>query len=203
MRNTSRAAGARLAVAAVVFAAGVAARAQQPATSAESAATPVVADGVFVDGQGREIGQVRARQTPHGVILRIDLTNGTPGVHALHVHEVGRCEPPSFDSAGDHLDPGAHPRQHGFLNPEGPHAGDLPNVEIPATSKLAVEFMLPTVTLEPGPRALLDADGAALVIHEGKDDYASDPAGQSGDRLACAVLGAAPGASRGASPTSR
>jgi Cu-Zn family superoxide dismutase len=76
----------------------------------------------------------------------------------------------------------------GFLNPRGPHAGDLPNIEVPATTQLSVEYVIADVTLDPGPRSLLDSNGSALVIHSGKDDYLSDPAGESGDRLACGAI---------------
>ena len=81
-------------------------------------------------------------------------------------------------------------RKHGFLDPAGPHAGDLPNLDVPASNKLSVEYLVTNVTLSPGPRSLLDADGSSLVMHAGKDDYATDPAGGSGDRLACAAIAA-------------
>jgi Cu-Zn family superoxide dismutase len=146
------------------------------------------AAATFIDVERRTIGQARLQQTPHGVLLRIELTNATPGIHALHLHNVGKCDAPSFESAGEHVDTAA--QQHGFLNPAGPHAGDLPNLDVPASNKLSVEYLVAGVTLSPGPRSLLDADGSALVMHVGKDDYATDPAGGSGDRLACAAIAA-------------
>jgi Cu-Zn family superoxide dismutase len=115
--------------------------------------------------------------------MKIDLTNAAPGVHAIHVHKVGKCEAPSFESAGDHVALTAS--VHGFHNARGPHTGDLPNLDVPSTKRVSVEHMLPGVTLAPGATSLLDADGSALVIHAGKDDYATDPAGDSGDRIAC------------------
>jgi len=160
--------------------------AQTPAPVGTTGQPSPTASGSFMDAEGRTIGQVRLQQTPRGVLLKIDLTSATPGIHAIHMHKVGRCDTPSFDSAGDHLDTAAH--KHGFLNPAGQHTGDLPNLDVPSTSKLSVEYALDGVTVEPGPRSLLDADGSALVIHAGKDDYVSDPAGQSGDRLACARI---------------
>ena len=160
--------------------------AQAPSPVAPQGAPSSTAGGVFVDGEGRSIGEVRLQQTPHGVLVKIDLVNATPGIHALHFHKVGKCDRPSFESAGGHVEPAA--RQHGFLNPNGPHAGDLPNLDVPTTKRLAVEYVVVNVTLDRGSRSLLDADGSALVIHAGKDDYASDPAGNSGDRLACARI---------------
>jgi Cu-Zn family superoxide dismutase len=146
--------------------------------------TPIVtASASLIDTQGRAIGGVRLQQTPHGVLLKLDLKNATPGIHGLHVHEVGRCDAPSFESAGGHFDAAGH--QHGFLNPRGYHAGDLPNIEVPASTQHSVEHLVANATLEPGPRTLLDADGSSIVMHAGKDDYVADPAGNSGDRLAC------------------
>jgi len=162
--------------------------AQTPTPVGTTGKPSPTASGSFMDAEGRTVGQVRLQQTPRGVLLKIDLTNATPGIHAIHMHEVGRCDAPSFESAGAHLDTAAH--KHGFMNPAGQHTGDLPNLEVPATSKLSVEYAMDGVTVESGARSLLDADGSALVIHAGKDDYASDPAGGSGDRLACARISA-------------
>lgn len=156
--------------------------AQTPARTGTSA----MAAAALVDVSGRSIGQARLQETSHGVLLMLELRNATPGVHALHIHEVGRCDPPSFTSAGDHFAPDR--RSHGFLNPGGPHAGDLPNIYVPTSTELSLEYLIPNVTLGAGPRSLLDADGSALVIHSGKDDYASDPAGGAGDRLACGSI---------------
>lgn len=148
--------------------------------------TPATAGAALIDTSGRAIGQARLQETPHGVLLMLELRNATPGVHAVHIHAVGRCDAPSFTSAGDHFAPDR--RSHGFLNPGGPHAGDLPNIYIPTSTELSLEYLIPGVTLGAGPRSLLDADGSALVMHSGKDDYASDPAGGAGDRLACGSI---------------
>jgi Cu-Zn family superoxide dismutase len=117
------------------------------------------------------------------------LINGTLfglglGAHGIHVHEVGRCEPP-FASAGEHFNP--QHRQHGFLNPRGPHLGDLPNVYLPAAGQLRFEILLPGVTLR-GANGLLDADGASIVVHSERDDHTTDPSGDSGGRIACGVI---------------
>jgi Cu-Zn family superoxide dismutase len=116
--------------------------------------------------------------------------SGLPhGLHAIHVHSVGRCNPPDFASAGAHWNPSG--RKHGLNNPAGPHAGDLPNVEVAANGVLSATVTLPNASLfaPPGmPGALLDVDGAALVIHAQADDYITDPSGNSGSRIACAVI---------------
>jgi superoxide dismutase, Cu-Zn family len=142
-----------------------------------------MANATLVDAEGRNIGQARLQQTPHGVLLKLELRNVPSGVHAVHVHEVGRCDAPTFESAGAHVaSPG---RQHGFLATGGFHAGDLPNIDVPATKNFAVEYFVRDVTLDAGAATLLDADGSAVVIHAGKDDYVTNPAGGSGDRIAC------------------
>ena len=160
--------------------------AQNPTPKGTTGDAPATS-GTFIDSQSQPVGEVRLQQTPHGVLVRIDLTNVAPGVHALHIHSVGKCDAPTFESAGGHFDPAA--RKHGFLNPAGPHAGDLPNLDVPATKKLSMEYHVPGMTLDRGSLPLVDADGSSLVIHAGKDDYTSDPAGASGDRLACARVG--------------
>ena len=159
------------------------AAAQTGTTGSNSSMT---AGAALTDAQGRHVGQAVLQQTPHGVLIKLDLKNVTPGIHGLHIHDAGRCERPSFESAGGHVNPSG--RQHGFLNPRGPHAGDLPNIEVPTTTQLSVEYLVASVTLDPGPGSLLDSDGSAIVIHAGKDDYASEPAGESGDRLACGQI---------------
>ena len=145
-----------------------------------------MASANLVDPQGRSVGQALLQQTPHGVLFKLELKNATPGIHGLHIHDVGRCDGPAFESAGGHFNPTNH--QHGFLNPGGAHAGDLPNIEVPATTQHAVEYFLADVTIEPGPQSLGDTNGSAIVIHASKDDYSTDPAGDSGDRLACGQI---------------
>lgn len=138
------------------------------------------------DTEGRGVGEARLQQTPHGVLLTLDLKKATPGIHALHIHDIGTCQAPSFESAGGHFNPMR--REHGLLNPRGPHAGDLPNIHVPGTTELSIEYLIADVTLDPGPQSLLDANGSAVVIHASQDDYRSDPAGEAGNRLACGPI---------------
>jgi Cu-Zn family superoxide dismutase len=136
----------------------------------------------LVNSAGQSIGTVRAWQTAGGVSFRISASGLPHGIHGLHVHAVGRCDPPDFASAGGQWNPAV--KKHGMNNPAGPHAGDLPNVEVAANGVLTATVTLPGATMA----ALLDADGAALVLHAGPDDYATDPSGNSGARIACAVI---------------
>lgn len=136
----------------------------------------------LVNAGGQTIGTVRAWQTAGGVTFRIEATGLPHGVHGVHVHAMGRCDPPDFTSAGSHWNPLG--KKHGVNNPAGPHAGDLPNVEVAANGVLGSTVVLPGASMA----SLLDADGAALVIHAAPDDYMTDPSGNSGARIACAVI---------------
>jgi Cu-Zn family superoxide dismutase len=120
------------------------------------------------------------------VLLRVSISGLPPGEHAFHIHETGRCEPP-FDSAGGHFNPAG--KKHGLLAPEGKHAGDLPNLHVPADGALKLEVLATEVMLAAGSaNSLLDSDGAALVVHRDADDYRTDPAGAAGPRIACGVI---------------
>jgi Cu-Zn family superoxide dismutase len=143
------------------------------------------ASAVLKDAQGNEVGKATLTTTPSGVLISLDLTAIPPGEHAFHIHAVGKCEPPDFKSAGGHFNPDS--TKHGLMNPEGPHAGDMPNLHVPEGGKLQIEVLNPTVTLT-AESALLDEDGSAVVIHTGADDYQTDPAGNAGDRIACGVI---------------
>src|SRR5262245_7407425 len=138
------------------------------------------------DAQGKDMGQVTLIQTPHGVLLKMALKGAPAGERAFHIHAVGKCEPP-FTSAGPHFNPGNH--KHGMEAKEGAHAGDMPNLHIPASGELVVEIANPNISLVKGqPNSLFDADGSAIVIHAAADDYKSDPAGNAGDRIICGVV---------------
>ena len=99
---------------------------------------------------------------------------------------MGRCDPPQFTSAGAHFNPAS--KQHGTQNPAGPHAGDLPNLEVAASGEGGIDATTKLVTLGPGPTSLLGPAGTSLVVHAAADDYKTDPSGNSGDRIACGVI---------------
>ena len=146
------------------------------------------ANAQLKDQNGTVVGSADLMQTPAGLLIKLALKDMKAGQHAVHIHAVGKCEPP-FESAGAHFNP--EHRKHGMLAGEG-HAGDLPNLHIPEGGKLEVEMVTANATLEPGkPHSLIDSDGASLVIHAMADDYRSDPAGASGGRIACGVISSA------------
>jgi Cu-Zn family superoxide dismutase len=160
-----------------------------PASAEDKTSPARKAQAVLKDASGKEVGTAIFSTTPSGALLDLNLTAIPLGVHAVHVHAVGKCDGPDFKSAGPHFNPDQ--TKHGILSPEGPHAGDLPNLHVPADGKLEVEILDPVVTLSQE-AALLDADGSSIVIHAGPDDYTTDPAGNSGDRIACGVITASP-----------
>jgi superoxide dismutase, Cu-Zn family len=144
---------------------------------------PVPAPPVnLINSSGQVIGSIAPAQTSGGVSLVISASGVPHGLHGVHVHAVGRCDPASFESAGTHWNPAS--RKHGFNNPQGPHAGDLPNVAASSSGVVRETVVVAGTSLA----ELADADGSALVIHAGADDYVTDPSGNSGARIACAVL---------------
>jgi Cu-Zn family superoxide dismutase len=137
------------------------------------------------DANGTTIGEATLEQKGDSVRIAATFTGLPAGSHAFHIHEVGKCEPP-FETAGGHFNPTG--KQHGKDNAQGPHAGDLPNVEATSSGRAKVQATARGVALEGGTNALLDADGAALIVHEKADDYKTDPAGGAGKRIACGVV---------------
>ena len=111
-------------------------------------------------------------------VFLLNLHDLPPGVHAIHIHSVGKCDPPSFDSAGPHYNPTN--AQHGFHNPKGPHTGDLPNITIPASGKLETQVVVAGMRQWEGEGGILDGDSSSLIIHASPDDYKTDPSGNSG-----------------------
>jgi Cu-Zn family superoxide dismutase len=142
-------------------------------------------DVKLADASGKDVGTAKLTQTAHGVLIAVDLHDLKPGAHAIHIHETAKCEGPAFKSAGGHDNP-KH-KQHGFMNAEGAHAGDLTNIEVGPDGKAKAELLAADETLD-GPDGLFAGDGSALVIHARADDYKSQPAGDAGDRVACGVI---------------
>lgn len=136
--------------------------------------------------QGQPVGTATFSDVTGGVRIVLDAKNLAPGVHGVHVHEVGKCDPPGFTTAGGHFNPDQ--RQHGIQNAAGPHAGDLPNITVGAGGTGRLETTTSRITLSGGPNSVFDGDGSALVIHAGPDDMKTDPAGNSGARAACGVI---------------
>jgi superoxide dismutase, Cu-Zn family len=161
------------------------------ACSAAQRMTNTVAAGraVMHDVNGAAIGTALLYQDVSGsVTVRIESLTVPAGTHGIHFHQVGKCEggATAFSTAGGHFNPAG--KAHGLQNPSGPHAGDAPNIVIPASGVGNVAFTSDRVSLTPGSTSLFDADGSSIVVHGGPDDQVSQPAGNSGPRIACGVV---------------
>jgi Cu-Zn family superoxide dismutase len=144
--------------------------------------TTVVASATVADAQGQQLGRVELRDSVGGVVVHAQITGLKPGNHGFHVHTVGRCDAPAFESAGAHWNPTN--KQHGRQNPAGWHTGDLANLGASAEGVAEVHQTLDGATLAD----LLGGDGSALVVHADPDDNKTDPSGNSGARIACGVI---------------
>lgn len=138
------------------------------------------------DPSGKTVGWAMVRATSQGVHLRLTLDHMPPGEHAVHFHSVAKCEGPDFKSAGPHFNPDS--KQHGLQNPDGHHAGDLANFTVDSKGKAAVDLYSKEVNLGSDSHSLFSNGGTAIVVHAKADDLRTDPSGNSGDRIACAVI---------------
>lgn len=148
------------------------------------AAMSFAADVRDASGTGR--ASATATQTGNGLHISIAAMNMVPGAYGAHVHAVGRCDAPGFESAGPHWNPTN--RQHGKDNQGGMHKGDLPNLMIGMDGRGTMEFTIPDASAAGATARMMDGDGAAIVIHAAPDDYRTDPSGNSGSRIACGVF---------------
>jgi len=136
--------------------------------------------------QGEQAGTATLKEVKNGVKIALAVSGLPAGVHAFHIHAVGKCEAPDFKSAGGHFNPEG--KKHGLKNPEGPHAGDMPNVTVGANGKGKATVVNTRVTLGEGANSLFHEGGTAIVVHEKADDDVTDPAGNAGNRIACGVV---------------
>lgn len=136
--------------------------------------------------KGEVVGAAAFVEAPYGVMILLEASGLRPGQHGLHIHEMGRCDPPDFASAGSHFNPRG--KRHGLMIMEGPHVGDLPNLVAGPDGSARTEVYLPHATLGAGTNSLAHPNGTALVIHADPDDQRTHPGGNAGARIACGVI---------------
>ena len=138
------------------------------------------------DATGKSVGTAKLSPDPAGVKITLAVKGLTPGEHAIHVHETGKCDAPDFKSAGGHFNP--EHKKHGLESPDGPHAGDMPNFTVDAKGSSTATITAPGIKLDDGDHSVFTGGGTALVIHAKADDLKTDPAGAAGDRVACGLI---------------
>lgn len=157
---------------------------QKVAVNANSGLT---ATAKVIGKNNESYGNAYFEEEDNGVRMTLALSGVPAGTHGIHIHSVGKCEPPTFESAGPHFNPTN--KEHGKDNPKGYHLGDLPNLEVGEDGKVDLNFLAEGLTLEKNAaNSLLRDGGTALVIHESEDDYKTDPSGNSGARIACGII---------------
>lgn len=135
---------------------------------------------------GDSLGMIILQEQSSGVKLSLDLKGLSPGVHGIHIHNSSKCKGPEFKDAGDHFNPDN--KEHGLLHPKGAHAGDLPNIIVEDDGTVKAELIAPKVTMKSGKNSLFTKDGTSIVITEQQDDGMTQPAGDSGARIACGAI---------------
>lgn len=157
-----------------------------PALANAAPVPPKSATAELKNSKGEKVGTATFSSAQKGVTIKVEVSGLSPGEHGIHIHEKGKCETAAFKSAGGHLKTGDE--AHGLKHPNH-HDGDLPNLVVNAEGKADAEMTSESTTLAAGPHSLFRPEGTSLVIHAGKDDETSDPAGNSGDRVVCGVIG--------------
>ena len=152
--------------------------------AAEQLSGPV-ASAALIDAANTNRGKALASPRPDAVRIDLSVTGLRPGVYAMHLHSIGKCDAPDFKTAGAHVNPSN--KMHGRDNPMGAHIGDLPNLNVTENMEANISFDVPNIYID-GDNGLFDADGTSIIIHAQPDDYKTDPSGNSGARVICGTF---------------
>ncbi len=162
-----------------------------PASYIESPSVPIANAG-FVDKDGRILGTASFRETTLGVRVEVNVRDVLPGKHGMHIHAAGKCDPPDFMTAGGHFNPNT--KTHGVAGSVSSHAGDVPQIVVGSDGRGSLTFVAPHLSLNrAASNGLAFGAGTAIVIHANSDDEQTDPAGNSGTRIACGIVRMNPG----------
>jgi len=145
-----------------------------------------IANASLFDTAGTQVGLATFSEVGGEGRMGISVSGLSPGRHGMHIHETGACTPPAFESAGSHLNPDS--KQHGLEHPEGPHAGDMPNLIVEADGSADTTLTVSAGLVAQGGASMIGAEKRAFVIHADPDDQKTDPSGNSGSRVVCGVI---------------
>jgi superoxide dismutase, Cu-Zn family len=145
-----------------------------------------IANASLFDTSGTRVGLATFSEVEGQGRVGVSVSGLSPGQHGMHIHETGACTAPDFESAGSHFNPAS--KKHGLLNPEGPHAGDMPNLMVKSDGSADTTLTVPASLLAQGPQSMLGAQQRAFIIHADPDDQKTDPSGNSGSRVVCGVI---------------
>lgn len=147
---------------------------------------PKKLDVKMFNADGDSLGTIKVEEQAKGLKLKVDLEGLEPGVHGIHIHSAGKCKAPDFKSAGNHYNP--DDKEHGLLHPKGAHAGDLPNLIVKDSGNVKATLTAKDVTLRKGKTTLFTQKGTSIIVNQNQDDGMTQPAGDSGKRIACGVI---------------
>jgi Cu-Zn family superoxide dismutase len=157
----------------------------EPETPAAGDMAVEYAEADILPTEGQKVGGViKFSRTAGMVTIQGTVTGLKPGAHGIHIHAVGDCSAPDASSAGDHFEPADDPHGSPEDLPDSHHVGDLGNITAGENGEAEVNITDTEIELS-GPNSVVDK---AFIVHEGRDDFETQPSGDSGARIGCGVI---------------